>query len=583
MGEEVNNNENKKKQKLAILVGIVTLLIAVLGATYAYFQINTGTESSSTKITGRTPNNGLVTLEGVTNNLHLNISVSDMSLDKQGTEYYADDDIENNYVLSEGEGTHTIAKVGITDGEETTKYSCTAKLTVSKIAEPEDQKDTMIEVLQPGDIILQFKGNILNEQLDLSKLNPDGSKEYNLTFRLTGSTKEEIQAYIKLINKDAKQNESQNYLAGRKLNIDITTSDLKCEVFIQDPKVAQLKAKDKEVSGIEHISDQGGMYRYQGTYDVPNWILFGTREKCEKDEEEKCTNSKLNNMRYDEYVDKYMYRIIGITEEGQMYLLKETFLKEGETTNTFEWNYTTYISDCLGDTCEWPNSDIYKILNGTASNGNPIFVNSTQYEYLKSGDENGTSDGKGSEWYQLIADHNWMYGDTNEEDNVYNGDTMYAIETGNTPTKRWWPDEEQGQETCSSDNQCTEKPYTWSKSTKATKIGLMYMHDIDYAYYDGNNPNTRGNPESWTDITNSWIHFQKDGYNTSNSDEWLITRFGVYSTSREFVCARTMDDNGGLTEGSLNNFSGARPVFYLTSDVSIDSGDGTKANPYILA
>ena len=562
MNGEVNNNGNKKKQKVALLIGLVTLLLAVLGSTYAFFQIDTDTNSSNTNITGSTPDKSLVTLQGETSNLHLNISASDMSLNNVNNEYYATNAEGKAYEDNETDGTKTIASVELTGGEATTTYSCTAKLTVSRVALPEEESEAkdMIEVLQPGDMFLQFKGNIISNILDISMLKEAGKIEYNLKFKVTGNTPEVIQAYIKLINKE----EPQNYLAGSKLNIDIDTSDLKCNVFIEDPKIAELRADDEQGYLSEDL--QGGMYRYQGTDDVPNWILFDTREKCEKDEENKCTNSKLNNMTYDEYVDKYMYRIIGITEEGEMYLLKETFLKEGET-NTFKWNNTYSISSCLGDTCEWPNVDLYKRLNGTASNGNPIFVNNSYYEYM-------TKDG---DWYNLIAEHNWMYGDTNQglnDSNSYNGDYMYQVETGKTATKRYWPDEGT-QTTCSSSSQCTEKDYTWSKRTDATKIGLMYMHDIDYAY-------TGGNPGSSTNVKNSWIHFQKDGYNTSPKNEWLTTRYGVYSTSNTIVDARYVNNYGHLFYYTLNDTYGARPVFYLSSKAKIVDGNGTKENPYML-
>ncbi len=557
MNEEVKNNENKKKQKVMLLIGLVTLLIAVLGATYAYFQINTNNESSNTNITGSTPPKSLVTLKGVTSNLHLNISASDMSLANANKEYYATDVEAKSYEDNETDGTKTIASVELTGGEATTKYSCTAKLTVSKVTE-EENADTMIEVLQPGDMILQFKGNIISEKLDLSELKTTGSKEYNLKFKVTGNTPEEIQAYIKLVNKE----EQQNYLAGKKLNIDINTSDLKCEIFIPDPKIAQLRADDTQGYLSEEL--QGGMYRYQAApadeneaAQMTNWICFGTKENCGTDE----TDSDSNNIPDD--IDKYMYRIIGITEEGEMYLLKETFLKEGET-NTFKWHNTSSISNCLGDKCEWPNVDLYKRLNGETSNGSPIFVDSSEYEYMA----------KDGDWYNLIADHEWMYGDTKET--KYNGNAMYAIETGKVATKRYWPDEET-QTTCSSDNQCTEKDYTWSKRTDATKIGLMYMHDIDYAYTDGN-------PGSATDVKNSWIHFQKDGYNKfANYDyEWLTTRFSVVSASITTVLARTVRDNGLLSLYDLSSALGARPVFYLSSKAKIADGDGTKGNPYML-
>ena len=182
--ENENTNENKKKQKIAALVGLITLLIAVLGATYAYFQISTDTESSNTNITGKTPPKSLVTLKQGTNNLHLNISASDMSQANATKEYYGTDD-DQSYVGTEELGTKTIASVELTGGEATTKYSCTAKLTVSKVTEPDADKDIMIEVLQPGDMILQFKGNIISEQLDLSELKENNPKEYNISFKVT--------------------------------------------------------------------------------------------------------------------------------------------------------------------------------------------------------------------------------------------------------------------------------------------------------------------------------------------------------------------------------------------------------------
>ena len=197
MNGEVNNNEKKKQIRLA-LVGLVTLLLAVLGATYAFFQLDTDTESSNTTITGSTPDKSLVTLNQGISNLHLNISASDMSYENRTKKYYGTDVEAKPYEENESDGTKTIASVELQGGEATTKYSCTAKLTVSKVTEPDADKDTMIEVLQPGDMVLQFKGKIINEQLDLSELKENNSKEYDLSFKVVGNTPKEIQAYIKL-------------------------------------------------------------------------------------------------------------------------------------------------------------------------------------------------------------------------------------------------------------------------------------------------------------------------------------------------------------------------------------------------
>ncbi len=583
--ENENTNENKKKQKVMILIGVVTLLIAVLGATYAYFQISTNTESSNTNITGSTPAKSLVTLKPGTDNLHLNISAGDMSYENKTKEYYATDAEAKSYEENESDGTKTIASVELTGGEATTKYSCTAKLTVSKVTEPLEEADTMVEVLQPGDMILQFKGNIISEKLDLSELKTTGSKEYNLKFKVTGNTPEEIQAYIKLVNKE----EQQNYLAGKKLNINISTSELKCNVAIVDTTVAQLRYEDSQGYLSEEL--QGGMYRYQAAprdeneaAQMTNWICFGTTNKEECTDE---TDSDGNSI--PDGIDKYMYRIIGITEEGQLYLLKETFLKE-ETQKTFVWNdkYSIDSSNsyyCENGICpEWPESLLFKRINGT-SNGiqtgdgkilnkdwTDIFVDSKEYSYLKSGD--GNSGGEASEWYNLIADHEWMYGDTKTQNDsvIYNGKNMYDIETGQTETIHY----------VGTKGNITRETYTWSNKVKA-KIGLMYIHDVAYAYYDGSSEESRGDPGSNTNVKNSWIHFLKDGYNTSTDYEWLSTRSGVIAPGVLMVNARVAEDDGSMSRMiGLNGGGGVRPVFYVETSAKIADGDGTKANPYIL-
>ena len=555
MNEEVKNNENNNKQKVAILIGLVTLLIAVLGATYAYFQISTNNESSNTTITGKTPPKSLVTLKQGTSNLHLNISASDMSLANANNEYYATDAVEKSYEENEQDGTKTIAEIELTGGEETTKYNCTAKLTVSKITEPDADKDTMIDVLHSGDMILQFKGNIISEKLDLSELKENNPKEYNLSFKVTGNKVENIQAYIKLLNK----NESQNYLAGKKLNIDINTSELKCNVYIEHPTITRLRENDVNNTLSENII--GGMYRYQGTSSVPNWICFGTKDKGE------CTSGTTS---VNTGVNKYMYRIIGITEEGQLYLLKEVVLKE-EYERQFFWNSKGDISDCLSNSCEWPNVDLFKRINGTSNGTNSgangdtnLFLGTNEhqspYEYLT----------QGTDWYNLIEEHEWMYGDTNQnynDSNTYNGDYMYAIETGQANTTHYIGTKED----------ITLETYKWPETNKVkSKTSLLYMYDYLYAY-------PGGNPGNSANVAKSWIHFDKDGYNSSLAWETLSTRWGIESTSDTTINVHRVHMFGEFSAGEINvGAYCARPVFYLSSSAKIASGDGTKSNPYIL-
>ncbi len=354
-----------------------------------------------------------------------------------------------------------------------------------------------------------------------------------------------------------------------------TNQTVYCTLYFDEKPDPTKDLREKDPSGSLSTDLQGGMYRYQGTNDVPNWICFGTRSKDE------CTNEETG-------IDKYMYRIIGITEEGQMYLVKETFLKEGSRT-TFSWNDKYYTSGSNSYTCEnkicpeWGQNNLFKRLNGT-SNGTiqgtgsysdkadtDIFVDSSEYEYLKSGDSNGGE--SPSEWYNLIANHEWMYGDIGDTIslNTYKGQPVYEIETGNADVKHY----------VGIDVSNEEETYRWSQKANG-KISLMYVHDYYYGYYDGSTEESRGNAGSYSKLKDSWLFFQKDGYNISTNYEWLSTRRGIISPSTAIVAAYGVYDSGGWGSSGLDVALGVRPVFYLESKAKIASGEGTKTDPFIL-
>ena len=271
----------------------------------------------------------------------------------------------------------------------------------------------------------------------------------------------------------------------------------------------------------------GGMYRYQGTDNVNNWICFGTTDK------EECKSESG--------LDKYMYRIIGVTPEGELALIKETSVKEDDTI-TFQWNDKYLTSDCGddGSKCTWTDSAIFKRLNGISNgnikgyNGNTnIFINNSYYDYLN----------EESVWLDIITEHEWKYGDTTSEAE-YNGNQMYLIEN------------------------------KFTTNTKG-KIGLMYIHDYLLAY-----PN--GNPENMKIAKTSWIHFKKDNLN-SNNYEWFITRTGINNDNLEARGAYADGQIPVYADDTLNHSSfGVRPVFYLKNDTTFRSGAGSKEDPYII-
>ena len=138
---------------------------------------------------------------------------------------------------------------------------------------------------------------------------------------------------------------------------------------------------------IANIGEDGGMYRYQGTYDVVdnNYICFGTTIKSE------CTGN----------TDAHMYRIIGVDSSGKIKLIKKEVLNGG-----IQWfnNNKTDIT--------WPNSLIYSAINGSS------FLTNTTYVP--------------TEWGSKIATYSWKYG--TKEDGSKDGPTIFAIENAWTTT-----------------------------------------------------------------------------------------------------------------------------------------------------
>ncbi len=266
----------------------------------------------------------------------------------------------------------------------------------------------------------------------------------------------------------------------------------------------------------------GGMHRYQGIGDVNNYICLGSE----------CSEN-----------GKDLYRIIGITKEGELKVIKKTAL-----TNGMKW-HTVDTTDT-----EWPDSDLFHQLNDYAESeyGSHTYDSTSFYSTLS------------EQLKPYIVKKDWMYGDIDlmyTSSDLYDGNKMYNVETGAEATTHRVKNE--------SDNNYTEQPYTWSKKVNAY-IGLQYIHDYIYAY-----PN--GNPGNYTTAKNAWIHISHN--DTSNSNEWLISRYGYISSGSYYAWSVISD--GYVANRRLAIAFAVRPVFYLSSGVAL-SGEGTLETPYTI-
>ena len=222
---------------------------------------------------------------------------------------------------------------------------------------------------------------------------------------------------------------------------------------------------NENISQIEGVNSiEAGMYRYQGT-DAMNYVCFGTTSKSE------CVGN----------TDAYMYRIIGIQENGHMKLIKKEALN-----STVQW-WSDYTADVT-----WPNSLIYTTLNG-----NDFLLNET---YVPTG------------WESKIATTSWKYGDTTSDGN-FDGPTIFAMENA------------------------------WT-TTVSAKIGLWYMHDYYYAYASGGATGSTTNAKTaWIHLSENdsgapsgdeWTMSRYDGYDSFCA--WSVSSNGyVYNDDLDFA------------------------------------------------
>ena len=216
----------------------------------------------------------------------------------------------------------------------------------------------------------------------------------------------------KNINKDFKK---------RNLNITISIIIFLCLllmviIFYINSNKLENKIKqpiDLIGSGISGLSYDlvGGLYRFQGISQytkeqyphinepvVANYICFGTHSKDE------CLKNTA----------RYMYRIIGLDNNGRMKLIKDgnllSKIEEVDWRFTYRYEHSSWVKDI-----SWVDSTMYSSLNGD------------KFLY----DEYYFEDSK---WIDKIIDYEWKYGTMSKEEinmdefDFLDGDYFYELE-----------------------------------------------------------------------------------------------------------------------------------------------------------
>ena len=277
-------------------------------------------------------------------------------------------------------------------------------------------------------------------------------------------------------------------------------------------------------------------YRYSGA-DPNNYVCFGSDAAT-------CP-------------DEYLYRIIGVFDENSdgeynVKLIKADYITSAmlgtdgrdyagnyiedtsdykgnidtSTIATYRWNYDTSVSS-LGSN-NWATSEL-----------NKINLNTNYLNYL------------GSSWRPMIEDSKWyLDGFTRNEYDVFNVKLFYNGERNNAGY---------------GSNPTTYGPE--NANGNSTKIGLMYPSDYGYAAY----------PDAWATKLSSYSS------STIKQNNWLymgLYEYIITPRSSSIYSVFSLYNRGNLSDISAFSEYSVRPVFYLKSNISYVSGDGTKDSPF---
>ena len=234
-----------------------------------------------------------------------------------------------------------------------------------------------------------------------------------------------------------------------------------------------------------------------------------------------------------------LWRIIGIFNENSHGISGEKLVKliRNDSIGKISWD-SAYIND-------WSTASLQKTLNGDYLNGKGT--------YASTGIKNDTT-------RNMISNVTWKLGGAGDYESASNGlaSHWYNYERGTTVY--------------------SDRPTTWQG-----KIALMYPSDYGYATSGGDTTNRETclakelynwYSSSYSDCKNSdWLF-------DSSTIQWTLTPFSRNSSNVFFVRITGYVNHNGY--GARNSL-GVRPSVYLSSNISITSGDGSRSNPYTLS
>ena len=234
----------KKNTMLLTVIAVATLLVAVVGATFAYFAITADTTGvTNSVITTETSGVGTVVFASDVTAMKLELTSADMAKDAAPKNYYAVKESEFNTDTKrwvEGPAqNHNILKVTATNTK-SDKYDCTGTLTVKLAATTANTHANLAALTNAdGEVTLNSADTTLtiasNAAMGLKDLYDAGTAGITKNITITGLTSSPAGVVTNLVTadllvKNLSEVQQQTQLAEAGFTVTITPAISNCEV-----------------------------------------------------------------------------------------------------------------------------------------------------------------------------------------------------------------------------------------------------------------------------------------------------------------------------------------------------------------
>ena len=528
----------KTKQKKALvlsIVGVITLIAVIVGATYAYFQAQGG-GAGSTNVNIQTATTDNLSFQlGEAINLTANQEDFAQGMGNKSGSTTA------KAILTANNATNTATRnyyiyLDITNNEFVYTTDDEQAELLLKITDPDGAEVTTINGLDAQVTSGGVTGFDITTKRGLIKI----ADNYEIT--ANPSKTDEWMIEIILVNLDSDQNAN----TGKTFNANIIIQEEKIPTTLADvcPEGGNLAdcvellnttVGDSKYTGLYyHDADLANgavdnSYRYSGA-NPNNYVCFGSTDSpCPTEnlyriigafDDDKDTNYQVKLIKAD-YVTSAMLGTDGRDYYEGVYSYVPAYYKGSMDISTiavYSWNNDTSVSS-KGSS------------NWTTSEFNTINLNTNYWNYL------------GQPWQNLIVETTWRLG---------------GVEISGLAKKFY-------------DGERNNAGYGNNPTTYTDEIGLMYPSDYGYG----------ASPDVWTAdlyfydnstiIANNWLYM--------GLVEWTIAPISESSNLVSMVNA-----SGGLLfiyPGRVGS-NAARPTFYLNSNVEFSGGSGTSSDPFTL-